>query len=170
MSFCRADNLAALLRDESKLTVELKAYESYLWQSFDPLKFKPWHNNAFQDKPLSTNILEQLVRHLNAANLEGCSWLPSSNWNMLSSINKEIHAPVVSHANFIAGLEHTGVLIKTCRRGEKSRIVQVVSCSNGAILFVQIISIFTHQCFPTLVQPPVSKIWLIVEYFAPVPS
>ncbi|EGF97663.1 uncharacterized protein MELLADRAFT_69840 [Melampsora larici-populina 98AG31] len=169
-SFCRAGNIAALLEDESKIPISLKPLVQQLKDIFDPVPFEPDSSNQSKSQPLDNTISHQLVKRLNAFHAENCTWLASHEWSDLPDTLAAEFAPVTSHAMFETGICHEGVHYTTFERDPKNSVVHVVSRSNGATLFGKIMSIFKHERCPTGNRPPVSDTWLMVRYFAPVPS
>ncbi|KAH9817076.1 hypothetical protein DFH28DRAFT_890082, partial [Melampsora americana] len=170
LSFCRAGNIAALLQDDSKMPISLRPFIQQLQDIFDPAPFEPESINQSKSQPLEDAISCELVKRLNSFRAENCAWLASNEWSDLPAIRAAQFAPVTSHAVFETGIHHEGVLYTTLNRDPNNSIIHVVSRSNGATLFGQIVSIFRHKRYPTENRPPVLDTWLMVKYFAPVPT
>lgn len=168
--FCRMANLAALLKDESKIPTCLHPYLRELRSLFEPIPFESKAETVYTSQPLGDDIVGKLVWRLNDFKADGCLWKASDEWSQLSEDDKRDYSPVVSQGKFCTGILHDGVLFTTHERSADNSVIHAVSRSNGAVMFGQITSIFTHQRIPIRDQPPVIDTWLLVQYYARVPS
>lgn len=167
--FGRMGNLAALIKDETKVPECLKPYLKQLRSIFDPQPFEPEASNVFVSQRLSDEDLHQLVSRLNSVQSENRVWKSAADWSKLPTESQKNYSPVASRATSLTGVKHDGVLFTTYDQNPDNSVIHVISQSNNQVMFGKIKSIFTHERVPVLGQPPISETWLSVEYFAPVP-
>ncbi|EGG06707.1 uncharacterized protein MELLADRAFT_106515 [Melampsora larici-populina 98AG31] len=166
-SFCRMGNLAALLRDETKLPESLRPYASQLHSIFEPQDFQPKSSDIYNSQPLDDDVLDQLVLRLNATQANDWQWKSSSTWCRMSAEDRIKYSPVSSQAHFKTGVKHNNVHYQTHKKSPKNTVVHVVSQTNGATLFGKITKIFSHRRIPGHENSPVDETWLLVRYYKP---
>ncbi|KAH9808932.1 hypothetical protein DFH28DRAFT_888521 [Melampsora americana] len=113
---------------------------------------------------------DQLVSRLNATRANNSRWVSSSDWCQMPAEERLKYCPVSSQAHFKTGIKYNNGFLQTHKKSPKNSVIHVVSRSNGAALFGKITKIFNHSRSLGNEELPVSETWLLVQYFAPLPS
>lgn len=167
--FCRAGYLAALLKDDSQFPECLKPYLRQLQAFFDPEPSADRPAPLSDPRPLSKELLLQLVSRLNYCKYDNRLWLPSDKWCELCSEEAILYSPVVCDAYFDKQIKHADVFFSTFEHNQKNGIIHAITKKDKKVLFGKIISIFTHHRRPIPGQPIVSDTWVSLDCFRPAP-
>lgn len=167
ISFCRAGNLSALLKDDA-VPDTLKPYIRRLAALYENPEAVPKRLSNTTMKPLNNQILHMLVKCLNEAD-DGCEWMAPNSWAVLSKEEAIGRSPVQAQAIYHQKILHKDVLYSTFQTNQNNSFVACNTIENAPRIFGRISCIFQHRRSPSPGKHIFDN-WVYLQCFPPLPK